>query len=131
MSRVLTQIVGPHPYCLRDKKADREANSLATFFGVVGGGIGYAINGFTGLLIGGGICAFIGGIILAAGANKRGAAPPVVRVAGNIGLDTPDNAAQSDNDHAVRLKRLDKLRTDGVITDAEYAERRAVVVSSL
>lgn len=122
------------PYCLRDKKADRDANSAATFFAVIGGGIGYAINGFAGLLVGGAICAFIGGIVLALGAGKRGKEPPAVRVAHDISTPSQRSVTPTplpEVDHATRLKRLDKLRANGMITDAEYAERRAVVVSSL
>jgi len=57
-------------------------------------------------------------------------APDVLPYAGNA-APSAKTRGSSKGSVAERLKQLDRLRSDGLITDAEYAERRRAILDDL
>ena len=114
------------PYCQRDKTADQGRHLLLMVCLLIGAGVGYLIGGFSGLLWGAGAGMVLG--VIAALAVTGATQPPQVRLADHDAREaTPpptDTAKQ-------RLEALETLRKDGLITDAEFAEKRQQILDKL
>ena len=126
------------PHCLRDKSSD-QADSITALIGalpglVVGGLIGGAIGGLPiavafGLL-GGIIGSLVAAIVMRKAESRSTEAPPEVRVAEADG--TPRADVQPDRDTvADRLRRVDQLKADGLISGKEHARKRDDILGSI
>ena len=123
------------PFCQRDKSSD-QTGTVATGVGLlIGGLIGNAISGFSGMLIGGFVLGIVVAIISASGKNHSARKPPRVRVDSIAPTKPSDKSKKIDTAVAdapeARLRRLDDLRTQGVLSDQEYQDQRKVIISRL
>lgn len=123
------------PFCQRDKSSD-QTGAIATGAGLlIGGFIGNAIGGFGGMLIGGFLLGMVAAIINASGKNHSARKPPRVRVDG-IAPTKPDPAPKKFATTAIdapeaRLRRLDDLLTQGLLSEQEHQDQRKVIISRL
>jgi hypothetical protein len=123
------------PYCQRDKSSDQRG-AVATGAGLlIGGFIGNAVSGFSGMLIGGFVLGVLAAIISASGKNHSARRPPRVRVDGPVAMKlyaTPKHASMPVADTPeVRLRRLDTLRTQGLLSEQEHEDQRRAIISLL
>ncbi|WP_146001624.1 SHOCT domain-containing protein [Sphingobium fuliginis] len=120
------------PYCQRDKSSDQAAHGCIGVALFIGGGLGYAVGGFTGLLTGGIIFGIIAAIASMPQAKKKAKTPPKVVVA-NLPKTAPKPVEKADSNPTPeeRLMRLDTLRANGIINQQEYDEQRKAIISSL
>lgn len=115
------------PNCQRDKSGDQQTQTLAMFFGFIGGAIGWFISGIGAAIIGM-IVGVVVGMIMAAmtGAGKTQA--PKVRI-----VDSPESTKISQEASAAtsRLASLESLKSQGLITEAEFNAKRQEVLETL
>lgn len=125
------------PYCQRDKSGDQVLTGCMFVACLVGGGIGFLINGVAGALIGALALVVIAAVIMVPLAQANAKKPPDVNVANrhkDEALPSPPPAAPqpSKNEGAAdRLRRLDDLLAEGVITMQEYEDQRRAIITSL
>lgn len=127
------------PNCLRDKGSDQAATVAAGLGLFIGGFIGNLIAGFGGMIVGGLILGFIAAVAAAvmSGKNHSAKKPPRVRVEPAAPAipsrprTTPFTVAAADSGSVEdRLRRLDRLKADGLLSDAEHqAQRRAIIAT--
>lgn len=102
------------PYCQRDKTKDQAYTVLAMLLGGFGAWAGGSMWGFwggvAGVVIGAGAAALITGV------GKKTAPPQVEPVSADV---------------ETRLRRLDDLRSKGLVTDDEHAAKRAAILSDV
>ncbi|TZF85246.1 SHOCT domain-containing protein [Cognatilysobacter lacus] len=102
-------------------------HSVLVVFTLIGGGVGYLLNDFIGFLVGAFAGAIIGGILGVAASSSAKSKPPEVRVA-------PDNSAAAvptQSRSAARLLELDELKAKGLISEAEWSEKRNALLRDL
>lgn len=123
------------PYCLRQKKGD-QIGTVGTGAGLLlGGFVGNVIGGFGGMLIGGFVLGLLAAIVSMSGKNHTAKKPPRVRV--DSPVTTRPHARSKKHTAAVdeapepRLRRLNGLRAQGLLSEQEYQNQRKVIISRL
>ena len=119
------------PFCQRDKTKDQGNQTLLVIMLIVGGGIGYLIGGFKGLLWGLGVGMVLGVIISVSNASAATSKAPEVRVVPPE--PAPASPAPVDETSAVqkRLTDLEGLRSKGLISDDEFQAKRQKILDDL
>lgn len=120
------------PRCHRNKSSDQ----VGTVFGVLamigGGWIGSLVGGVVGAIIGGIGSAIVVAIIIALSSNNSAKEPPVVQIApSKPSVVTKATSSDRRDDTATRLRRLDQLKADGLVTDAEYRAQRRTIIGAI
>jgi len=123
------------PYCNRDKSSD-QTGTVATGAGLLlGGFIGNLICGFGGMLIGGFVLGLLAAIVSMSGKSHTAKKPPRVRVDPPIlakASTTPDAAAvKAAEAPEARLRRLDDLKAQGLLSEQEHGDQRRAIISLL
>jgi hypothetical protein len=140
------------PYCQRDKSNDKNKQVIVVFFTMIGCLIGAVTDGIIGSFIGIFVGIVVGAII---GSIKFGTKtqPPEVRIAngplansvrttitaarhGTTNLDSQPSPAltdgrQDNGNIGSRLRHLETLKSEGLISDAEFASKREAILASL
>ncbi|ODP38473.1 SHOCT domain-containing protein [Sphingomonas turrisvirgatae] len=104
---------------------------------LVGGGIGFLINGVVGALIGALVWVVIAAVIMVPLAQANAKKPPDVKVANRqkeepLSPSRPATPTPSEKEGAAdRLRRLDELLAEGIITMEEYEHQRRAIIASL
>lgn len=113
------------PYCHRDKSQDQAAQTLVLGVAAVVGAIGWFVFGF----LGGMACFMVAGVVAAlftVGMKpKTNTRPPEVRV-----VSTPE-VAQPDGSLAQKLIQLKQLHDQGLLTEQEFATKKAEILARL
>ncbi|WP_088334554.1 QueT transporter family protein [Sphingomonas mucosissima] len=122
---------------MRDKSSDQAA-TVATGIGVViGGFIGNLIAGFGGMIIGGLALGIIAAITAASGKSHSAKKPPRVRVEPSAAAErtkprpVPVTVAAGGGSVEDRLGRLDRLKTEGLLSDEEHQAQRKTIIATL
>lgn len=118
------------PFCQRDKSGDKLVALCAQIAAVVCGLIAVALsNVWGGLIVGLGIYF----LVLAIGHDflPSSAGPPEVMVRNSKPAAVPPKSAEPGDSSAARLRDLEMLRTEGLISEEEYLERRNAIIASL
>jgi hypothetical protein len=123
------------PYCNRDKSSDQTGTVAAGAGLLLGGVIGNLIGGFGGMLIGGFVLGLLAAIVSMSGKNNTAKKPPRVRVDGlpaakPQAVPTERVATLADTPEA-RLRRLDDLLYQGLLSEQEHQDRRKAIIFTL
>ncbi len=116
------------PHCQRDKSGDQTFQVFAIIGMLIGGAVGYAIGGILWALGGG----FLGALLMGIFAMPKKPPAPEVRIekpsetATNT-VEKPKATSKVDR----RLRDLEELRKDGLISEDEYIEKRNEIVSQI
>ncbi|WP_167772702.1 SHOCT domain-containing protein [Ramlibacter henchirensis] len=113
------------PYCHRDTTESGQAHGSMMLGAIIGGVIGYFVNGIWGMFIGiivGGTALGIGPILKA----SKSPAPPASVSVDRIANEPPPASRQLSL--AQRLTSLDEVRAKGLITDEEFAKKKADIL---
>nr|WP_131588884.1 SHOCT domain-containing protein [Sphingomonas melonis] len=95
------------------------------------------MGGFGGMIVGGLLLGFFVAVISASSATHSAKKPPRVRVAPSRRVRAtpayldPSQPQRDQADPVARLKRLDNLKSEGIVTEEEYQRQRASIVGSL
>ena len=141
------------PYCHRDKSNDKNKKVISVLFGFIGALIGIGVNGFVGMFVGLVIGVIIGSIV---GLAKLGTKtiPPEVRVTQSAVIYTPASSIESmhfqtaispnitpptkflngdvgRSDVSTRLRHLESLRAESLISEVEFAAKRQDILAHL
>lgn len=123
------------PYCLLQKKGDQTGTVVTGAGLLLGGFIGNVIGGFGGILIGGFVLGLLAAIVSMSGRKHTAKKRPRVRVDGPV---TTRPHARSKKDTAAvdeapepRLRRLNHLRAQGLLSEQEYRNQRKAIISQL
>lgn len=123
------------PHCLRQKKSDQtETVAIATGL-LLGGLIGNVVGGLQGMLVGGFLLGLLAAFVSASGKNHSARKPPRVRVDGPV--TTKPHARSKKHTAAVdeapepRLRRLNDLRAQGLLSEQEHQNQRKAIISRL
>lgn len=123
------------PYCLRQKKGDQTGTVVTGAGLLLGGFIGNVIGGFGGMLIGGFVLGLLGAIVSMLGKNHTAKKPPRVRVGGPVTIRpharSKKHTAAVDEAPEPRLRRLNDLRAQGLLSEQEYQNQRKAIISRL
>lgn len=124
-------------FCLRDKSSDQTA-TVATAIGlVIGGFVGNLAGGFGGMIVGGLVLGIVAAVLAAIMSAKNHSAkkPPRVRVdpaTATIPTTKPRPVAvTASNSVEDRLRRLDRLKTEGLLSDEEHDVQRRAIIAAL
>lgn len=123
------------PYCQRDKSSDQAATVAIGIGLVIGGFLGNLIAGFTGMMVGGFVLGIIAGAISMSGKNHSAKKPPRVRIDEPARTVPPSPqkkpAVVASDTPEARLRRLDELRNQGLLSDEEHRGQRKAIISVL
>ena len=123
------------PHCLRQKKSEQTGTLVSGVGLLMGGFVGSLIGGFGGMLIGGFVLGLLAAIVSMSGKNHTAKKPPRVRVDGFAPTKPHVKAKQASTAVAdapeARLRRLDDLRTQGLISEQEHQDQRKAIISQI
>lgn len=123
------------PFCQRDKSSDQAATVAIGIGLVIGGFLGNLIAGFTGMIVGGFVLGIIAGAISMSGKNNSAKKPPRVRIDEPAPIMPPSPQKKPSvaaiNTPEARLRRLDELRNQGLLSDEEHRDQRKAIISVL
>jgi hypothetical protein len=121
------------PYCQRDKSGDQVLTGCMFVAFLIGGGVGYLFNGVIGAIIGGFVLVIAAAIVMVPLAQAKAKKPPEVNVAsGEDEKPAPAPPTRPVGETiSDRLRRLDDLLAEGVITMQEYEDQRRAIITSL
>lgn len=116
------------PHCQRDKSGDQTFQVFAIIGMLIGGAVGYAIGGILWALGGG----FLGALFMGAFAMPKKPPAPEVRIekpseAATNTVEKPKTASRVDK----RLRDLEELRKEGLVSENEYSEKRKEIISKI
>lgn len=119
------------PYCQRDKTADQSSHMGAMLFGLFGGAIGYAFDGF----FWGAIVGMVAGMFLSFvidGALSKKSKPPVVRVVGRAAAAQPKPVPLPPvPTTATKMAELKDLLNRDFITLEEFEAKRRDLIDAM
>ena len=115
------------PYCHRDKSKDQTTHALLVVCVVIGGAIGYFANDFMGFFVGALIGGAVGVVVALFNAASAPSKPPEVRVVS----ESASSTSKPESDIVRRLTDLDALKTRGLISESEWAEKRKSILGQI
>ena len=119
------------PFCQRDKSSDQALTLVVSAALIAGAFVGNLIGGFGGAVAGGVLCGLVAAIVGQAGKGHSAKKPPIVRVDRPRLSTDPKPKPSAAPSAEERLRRLDDLRSKGLITDDEHQARRTAIIDAL
>ncbi|MEH3099983.1 SHOCT domain-containing protein [Sphingomonas adhaesiva] len=123
------------PYCKRDKSSDQTATVAGVMAMMVGGFFGNLIAGFVGMIVGAFSLGIVAAIVSQLGKGNTAKKPPRARIdpvppipAPKLKPPQPLPVSATIED---RLRRLDSLKSQGLITEEEYGVQRAAIIAAI
>ena len=116
------------PHCQRDKSGDQTFHVFAIVGMLIGGAIGYAIGGILWALGGG----FLGVLLMAIFAMPKTPPAPEVRITNRETQAVKPTSLSPKPEISTpekRLRDLDNLRKEGLISEQEFEAKRTEVLS--
>lgn len=136
------------PFCQRDTTASSQVQGEIILLALVGGGLGYLVNGFLGAFIGAVLVGGIGGAIRFLNAQKKyGSQPSTVQIArqtsdyaslNKSATGKPDMLKRNvdlvgtnEMSPSARLQELENLKAKSLLTESEYNAKRSQILNDL
>lgn len=98
----------------------------------LGGWIGGMISGFVGTIVGGVVLGTVAAVATMGRRTRSAKQSPIVRIEGAAPTSSPaSRPLPKPDDLASRLRRLDDLKANGLISDDEHADQRSRILTSM
>jgi hypothetical protein len=119
------------PYCKRDKSGDQTATVAGVIAMMAGGFFGNVLGGLGGMIVGAFSLGLVAAIVSQVGKGNTAKRPPPVQVDPVPSKPTSSKPLPIPATIEDRLRRLDSLRSRGLITEEEYGVQRAAIIAAI